>query len=231
MSLDILKKLTLLLIEDDKELKDGLSETLSIFFNKILTAENGIEALKILESNSIDMIITDYVMPLMDGEEFCRNIRNKNYKIPITIISNYYEKEKLIKLIDLELTNYVLKPVNYEDLIDCLKKMINKLEKLDFHDFQINKNIKYSFLTKELIDIENNITTKLTKSEVIFLELLLKNANTIIPIETIQLNLSLSEVKSEQAIKNIIYRLRKKIGKDTIQNLNNLGYFYKKFLK
>lgn len=177
------------------------------------------------------MIITDYVMPLMDGEEFCRNIRNKNYKIPITIISNYYEKEKLIKLIDLELTNYVLKPVNYEDLIDCLKKMINKLEKLDFHDFQINKNIKYSFLTKELIDIENNITTKLTKSEVIFLELLLKNANTIIPIETIQLNLSLSEVKSEQAIKNIIYRLRKKIGKDTIQNLNNLGYFYKKFLK
>lgn len=231
MSLDILKKLTLLLIEDDKELKDGLSETLSIFFNKILTAENGIEALKILESNSIDMIITDYVMPLMDGEEFCRNIRNKNYKIPITIISNYYEKEKLIKLIDLELTNYVLKPVNYEDLIDCLKKMINKLEKLDFHDFQINKNIKYSFLTKELIDIENNITTKLTKSEVIFLELLLKNANTIIPIETIQLNLSLSEVKSEQAIKNIIYRLRKKIGRDTIQNLNNLGYFYKKFLK
>lgn len=231
MSLDILKKLTLLLIEDDKELKDGLSETLSIFFNKILTAENGIEALKILESNSIDMIITDYVMPLMDGEEFCRNIRNKNYKIPITIISNYYEKEKLIKLIDLELTNYVLKPVNYEDLIDCLKKMINKLEKLDFHDFQINKNIKYSFLTKELIDIENNITTKLTKSEVIFLELLLKNANTIIPIETTQLNLSLSEVKSEQAIKNIIYRLRKKIGRDTIQNLNNLGYFYKKFLK
>lgn len=231
MSLDILKKLTLLLIEDDKELKDGLSETLSIFFNKILTAENGIEALKILESNNIDMIITDYVMPLMDGEEFCRNIRNKNYKIPITIISNYYEKEKLIKLIDLELTNYVLKPVNYEDLIDCLKKMINKLEKLDFHDFQINKNIKYSFLTKELIDIENNITTKLTKSEVIFLELLLKNANTIIPIETIQLNLSLSEVKSEQAIKNIIYRLRKKIGRDTIQNLNNLGYFYKKFLK
>ena len=231
MSLDILKKLTLLLIEDDKELKDGLSETLSIFFNKILIAENGIEALKILESNSIDMIITDYVMPLMDGEEFCRNIRNKNYKIPITIISNYYEKEKLIKLIDLELTNYVLKTVNYEDLIDCLKKMINKLEKLDFHDFQINKNIKYSFLTKELIDIENNITTKLTKSEVIFLELLLKNANTIIPIETIQLNLSLSEVKSEQAIKNIIYRLRKKIGKDTIQNLNNLGYFYKKFLK
>lgn len=96
MSLDILKKLTLLLIEDDKELKDGLSETLSIFFNKILTAENGIEALKILESNNIDMIITDYVMPLMDGEEFCRNIRNKNYKIPITIISNYYEKEKLI---------------------------------------------------------------------------------------------------------------------------------------
>ena len=64
--------------------------------------------------------------------------------------------------------------------------------------------------------------------EIVILELLIKNTNAIISIETIQSYLSLNEIKSEQAIKNIIYRLRKKIGKDVIQNSNNLGYSFKK---
>lgn len=67
------------------------------------------------------MIITDYVMPLMDGEEFSRQIRINDHKIPISIISNYSEKEKLMKLIDLELTGYLLKPISYNDLMVCLK--------------------------------------------------------------------------------------------------------------
>ena len=70
-------------------------------------------------------------MPLMDGHKFCRYLRDNNYNLPITIISNYSEKEKLIKLIDLELTSYLLKPISYNDLINCLKSMIKKLEKFN----------------------------------------------------------------------------------------------------
>ena len=103
-NLSLLKRLTILLVEDDEELRDGLSQTLSIFFYKVIIAKNGIEAMEILVQNKIDMIITDYVMPLMDGEEFSRQIRINDHKIPISIISNYSEKEKLMKLIDLELT-------------------------------------------------------------------------------------------------------------------------------
>ena len=227
-NLNLLKRLTILLVEDDEELRDGLSQTLSIFFYKVVIAKNGIEAIEVLAQNKIDMIITDYVMPLMDGEEFSRQIRITDHKIPIAIISNYSEKEKLMKSIDLELTSYLLKPISYNDLTNCLKNMIKKLEKYNFYDFEINSNINYNFSTKEIISDNKNIIGKLSKSEIVILELLIKNPNTIISVETIQAYLSLNEIKSEQAIKNVIYRLRKKIGKDVIQNLNNLGYSFKK---
>lgn len=84
------------------------------------------------------------------------------------------------------------------------------------------------FQLKEIINDKKNVIGKLSKSEIVILELLIKNTNAIISIETIQSYLSLNEIKSEQAIKNIIYRLRKKIGKDVIQNSNNLGYSFKK---
>ena len=227
-NLSLLKKLTILLVEDDEELRDGLSQTLSIFFNKVIIAKNGIEALEILAQNKIDMIITDYVMPLMDGEEFSRQIRINDHKIPISIISSYSEKEKLMKLIDLELTSYLLKPISYNDLMVCLKNMIKKLQKYNFYDFGINSDVNYNFSTKEIINDKKNVVGKLSKSEIVILELLIKNTNAIISIETIQSYLSLNEIKSEQAIKNIIYRLRKKIGRDVILNSNNLGYSFKK---
>lgn len=227
-NLGILKKMSILLVEDDDELRDNLSQTLSFFFNKVILANNGIEAIKMLKLNKIDMIITDYVMPLMDGHEFCRYIRTNNHTLPITIISNYSEREKLIKLIDLELTNYLLKPINYDDLIKCLSSMLKKVDKLNLYDFQINNDTRYNFSTKELIDYKSNTVIKLSKSEIIILELLLKNMNSIISVELIQSYLSPNEVKSEQAIKNIIHRLRNKIGKDMIQNLQSLGYSFKK---
>lgn len=231
LSLEKLKKMSILLVEDDDELRDGLSQTLAVLFNKVILANNGFEATKILKLNKIDMIITDYVMPLMDGHKFCRYLRDNNYNLPITIISNYSEKEKLIKLIDLELTNYLLKPISYNDLINCLISMIKKIEKLNPNNFQISNLLRYNFLTKELINENQNIVIKLSKSEIVVLELLLKNINSIISIEMIQSSLSPNEIKSEQAIKNIIHRLRNKIGKDFIQNLQSLGYLAKKEIK
>lgn len=231
LSLEKLKKMSILLVEDDDELRDGLSQTLAVLFNKVILANNGFEASKILKLNKIDMIITDYVMPLMDGHKFCRYLRDNNYNLPITIISNYSEKEKLIKLIDLELTNYLLKPISYNDLINCLISMIKKIEKLNPNNFQISNLLRYNFLTKELINENQNIVIKLSKSEIVVLELLLKNINSIISIEMIQSSLSPNEIKSEQAIKNIIHRLRNKIGKDFIQNLQSLGYLAKKEIK
>lgn len=196
VNLAILKNLNLLLVEDDEELREGLGQTLSIFFNKIFLASNGLKAIELFENNKIDMVITDYVMPLMDGHELCSFIRDSNSNIPLVIMSNYSDQEKLFKLITLELTQYLIKPVEYQTLIDTLSKMIKKIEKETINDIvYISKNYFYNFSKKELQNVELNEIIKLSKSEVIVLELLLKKINSVVKVEDIEFSLSPYETK------------------------------------
>ena len=73
----LLKSLNLLLVEDDNELRNSIKETLSIFFKNVFVAQNGLEALDIYTEKSVNLIITDYVMPTMNGYELCKKIREK----------------------------------------------------------------------------------------------------------------------------------------------------------
>ena len=227
LKIGLLKNLTLLLIEDDEELRESTKETLALFFKNVFVAQNGLEALDIYSQNNIDLIITDYVMPIMNGYELCKNIREKNRKIPLVIMSNYSDQEKLLKSISLELTDYVIKPIEYKQLLETLLKMVGKLERENLLSFAINEDRKYDFLKKEIYDKKENRYIKLTKSEIIILELLINNVNKIVHIEELEFNLSPHEHKSEQAIKNIIHRLRTKLSKNPIYNVQGVGYIFK----
>lgn len=227
LKIGLLKNLTLLLVEDDEDLRESIKETLALFFKNVFIAQNGLEALDIYSQNNIDLIITDYVMPIMNGYELCKNIREKNRKIPLVIMSNYSDQEKLLKSISLELTDYVIKPIEYKQLLETLLKMVGKLERENLLTFAINEDRKYDFLKKEIYDKKENIYIKLTKSEIIILELLINNINKIVRIEEIEFNLSPHEHKSEQAIKNIIHRLRTKLSKNPIYNVQGVGYIFK----
>jgi len=218
--LEILKNLTILLIDDDEILLKDLETTLSLFFNKVLVAPNGIKALDIYKTNNIDMIITDYVMPIMNGYEFCSQIRKVNKKIPIVIMSNYADKEKLLSVIPLDLTQYLIKPIDYTTLINTFSELIEKIENSSIQ--LINKTVKYNTITKELSDDINNII--LSKSEIRTLDIFLKLKNSIVSDDMISNAIDNEESKSNQAIKNIIYRLRQKIGKDNIVNVPSFGY-------
>ncbi|MGJ0299304.1 response regulator transcription factor [Aliarcobacter cryaerophilus] len=226
-NINLLKNMTLLLVEDDEELRNSIKELLSIFFKNIFVASNGLEALEIYSKNSINLIITDYVMPIMNGCDFCKEIRQKNKKIPLVIMSNYSDKEKLLKSISLELTDYLIKPLEYKQLLETLLKMIEKLERENLLSFKINEDREYNFFTKEIYDIKEQKNIKLAKSEIIILELLINNINKTVSIEEIEFNLSPNEHKSEQAIKNIMHRLRIKLAKNTIHNIQGIGYIFK----
>ena len=227
LKINLLKNLTLLLVEDDEELRESTKETLALFFKNVFVAQNGLEALDIYSQNNIDLIITDYVMPIVNGHELCKNIREKNRNIPLVIMSNYSDREKLLKSISLELTDYVIKPIEYKQLLETLVKMVEKLERENLLSFKINEDRKYDFFKKEIYDEKENTYIKLTKSEIIILELLINNRNKIVPIEEIEFNLSPQEHKSEQAIKNIIHRLRIKLSKNSIYNVQGVGYIFK----
>lgn len=220
--LALLKNLTLLLVEDDEKLLKNLKTTLSLFFKNIITSNNGSSALKLYEKNCVDVIITDYVMPIMSGYELCVAIREKNKKIPMIIISNHTDQDKLLKSISLNLSEYLVKPLEYPTLTKALLKIILKMEENNSLIEYISPSMKYNIITKELYNNEEKMF--LTKSEIAALEFFVKNKNQLISSDKISIAIETGGNKSEQAIKNIIYRLRKKLGKDIIENVQGLGY-------
>ena len=220
-NLKLLKSLHILVVEDNKDLLMDIKAIIEIFCNHVYTAINGKEALEIMDKSPVDMIISDYVMPIMDGYELCTIIRLNNKNIPIAIMSNYNENEKLLKLMPLNLSDYIIKPIGYTNLMSVLLNMLQRLKESGLVCEQITENITYHYLSK-ILKNENEIIT-LTKNEILLLELFLKKKNSLVSNDLIEYNVSRDSL-SQQAIKNLIHRLRVKIGKKVIVNIKEMGY-------
>jgi two-component system response regulator VanR len=226
-----LSSYTILVVDDNEELLSNLTETLSIFFENVLSAENGVEAMKIFKKEKVDLIITDYVMPEMNGYELCQKVREVDENIPLAVMSNFSDKDKLLKMIPMNLTEYVVKPIEYEELVLLLEKFHLKLtgeEKKNV--ITLNPKVKFDKDSKTLnIDGEE---IKLSKSELSVLEILLAKRGSVVSTDEISISINEFDVKSEQAVKNIIHRLRKKMKVDgfdeTISNIQGIGYTIKR---
>ena len=223
--LSYLKNFTLLLVDDDDEVLTKMETILSIFFKNVICANDGLIAYDIFLTSNIDMIITDYTMPNMSGYELCKNIRNTNKNIPLVIMSNYSDKEKLLSAIPLSLAQYLIKPVSYTTLTSTLSSMVYKMQDTNLMVYKISESLVYDRINKELKDTD--VVIALSKSEIITLELFLENKDKILSSDAIERCLDPTENMSEQAIKSLIYRLRKKIGKDIIINIPGFGYMFK----
>lgn len=215
--------LSILYAEDDLIIQDNISKILNILFKKVHIANDGEEAFKIYNQHKPDIILTDFLMPKMDGYELTKKIRNICNKTPIVILSNYTDKEKLLKCIPLNLTEYLEKPVQYELLLNTLEKCKIQLIKNNF--FKISNKLIYNFETKKLFI--NNEDIALTQMEIEIFEYFIENKNKLIQKDKLGLLIYKDDFTNENALKNIIYRLRKKIGKEFIINDRNLGYTLK----
>ncbi|RXJ77558.1 DNA-binding response regulator [Arcobacter sp. F155] len=220
---EITKYLNILIVEDDIEIQNNLKKTLSLLFNQVFIANDGVEALKNYKELEVDIIISDYVMPNMDGYELSKKIREEKDDIPIIILSSFMDIEKLQKCIPLELTNFLEKPIAFDKLLEQINISIEKLEKTNRLKFKITETITYCKKKKCLLIDNNKLELSLYESKL--LELLCDYKNQIIEFDTIIGFLSnKNEEISKNSVKNIVYRLRKKLPIDLITAHRNLGY-------
>lgn len=118
---------TILIAEDDKHLQLLITERLKYYYT-ILQANNGTEALDILYSKHIDLLITDVMMPGMDGFLLLKTIRESDIKLPVLILTakqSFSDKQTGFRL---GTDDYMTKPVNYEELhwrVDALLRRAN----------------------------------------------------------------------------------------------------------
>lgn len=220
-NIKILKSLSILYAEDDLIIKDSISRILKMFFKNVLIAEDGNEALEIYQNKKPNVVMLDYVMPNLDGYQTAKIIREMNKKIPIVLVSAFTDKEKLLNAIELNLIKYLEKPILYDDLVNVLNSVISSLEENNLILSKLDENSYYSFISKKII--KNNEEIILTKNEVSFIELLLDKPNQLITKEIIE-NEVFKESVDENTLRNMIYRLRKKIDSDVIVTIKDLGY-------
>jgi PAS domain S-box-containing protein len=117
---DLLKKFSVLYVEDEKEVQEQVIRFLSRRVMTLYSAFNGQEGLEKFKKYNPDIVITDIRMPVMDGLEMSNAIKKINQNTPIVVITAFNDHEYFIKSIDIGVDKYVLKPVNTSFLLDAL---------------------------------------------------------------------------------------------------------------
>ncbi len=119
-------------IDDSSTMRRIIKNTLKRigYGDEILEAENGKEALEILENNDVDLIITDWNMPVMDGLTFVKKIRaNKKFDdVPIIMVTTEAAKEDIITALKAGVNNYIVKPFTPQVLKEKIETVMGLKE-------------------------------------------------------------------------------------------------------
>ncbi len=119
--------INVLFVEDNINTQKGTVKLLNLFFKNIHVCSNGIEALELLKNNKIDLLITDINMPLMNGIELIEEISKQNYDVQKIILSAYSNQEYIFKAILLGIDGFILKPLNHEQFLNTIKKVVKNI--------------------------------------------------------------------------------------------------------
>lgn len=221
--LNFLKSLNILYIEDEENIRKNVTKTLKLLVNNVFELSNSLDALKVFDKEHIDIILSDISMPNLNGIEFVKKIREKNKNIPIILLTAHTDTPFLLEATKLKLIDYLIKPLNFNQLKEALTKASQEVfESGDYCIFFTN-NTCYNLTQKKLyIDSkEQNISAK----EIALLELLYKNKNRVVSISEIKSCVWEDEFEAtDSALKAVLNKLRKKIGKNSIRNISGIGY-------
>ena len=215
------KELTLLLVEDEDSIRESMQEVFSGVFQKVISASNGDEGLKKFKKFSPDIVIADIMMPIMDGLEMSKQIKEVSKNTPVIILSAYSEKERLLKAIDVGIDKYVIKPIDMDELFIVLEQIV-KTKIIGADIIEISGG--YSFNQTKKVLVKNGVEIALTKKELAFISLLVKRIGTLVLTEEIRNVVWFGEKVNDPAVRTFIKRIRDKVGAGLIKNSPGLGY-------
>lgn len=220
-NIQMLKDLKLLIVEDERKLSGFLKEAISEYFASVTVASNGEEGIKKFKKVHPDVVITDIMMPKVDGLEMAQELKKNNPNTHIIVLSAFSEKEKLLKSIDIGINKYFIKPFDPDELLEYIISIANSLH--DVRYFRINSEFVFDKNSKNLY--KNSVLIKLTQRERSFFDLLVSNLNTIVSIQSIKAFLwDKEEEVSPERLRTFIKRVRNKTSKEIIDNISGQGY-------
>ena len=110
-------------VDDETDALEVFEDALSLEFT-ITTFSRPEEAVHAILKNPPDALVTDLVMPNMDGVEFVKNIRKTNTELPIVVMSGYGEKDQIVNLFRMGCLDFLTKPFKYQELAEKIKQVL-----------------------------------------------------------------------------------------------------------
>lgn len=221
------KNLKILIVEDDKTLGMILKSYLATHGLSSILCVDGQEALACYENNEIDFIITDVILPVMDGYELVKEIRAIDKEIPIVFLTGKSLQSDIIRGLELGADDYITKPFNMNELllrIESISKRM-KIEAKNQHIFKIG-TYEFDTIRRKLVRFGKEY--KLTAKELDLLQMFCENMGRVVE-RPVALKLVWKEDNYFSARNMDVYvgRLRNILVEDpnvTLENVHGVGY-------
>ena len=210
----------ILTVEDDKMIREGISEYLSEFGYTVIQAKDGREALSKFNSD-INLVILDINIPFINGLDVLKEIRQKS-NLPILMLTAFSDEEFKIDAFTNLADGYIEKPFSLPLLkarVDSLiKKNFGHIEEFEYKDLYVNFNSYTAKINGENLDVN--------AKELEILKCLLDNEGQVLTRMQIIDNVwgDTDEVPYDRVIDVYIKELRKKLQLDCITTIRNVGY-------
>lgn len=222
MSRNEFKNIKILFVEDEENIRLNAISYLKRLFDEVYEAKDAAQAYEIIEYKKPHIIITDINLPRTNGLEMVKKIREKDMNTKIIVLSAYTKTDYLLEAVGLGLEKYLVKPIRHETIFPILNNCVNKIKNSDKNIIYFSKESYFNLLTKTLH--KNDEVIKLTNKEIDFLNLLCENSNTLVSYETIQALVWSDSFMSEDAIRSVARKLRKKLPENSLENFSKVGY-------
>lgn len=117
---------TVLVVDDDRDIRELVAMKLRFDGIEVLAAANGQEALEVLGRNDVDLVVLDLMMPVMDGIETCRQIRaSQDWKeLPVIMLTAKAQSDDVELGFDVGATDYVIKPFSPRELLSRVRSTL-----------------------------------------------------------------------------------------------------------
>ena len=179
--MEILKDITILFVEDDQMLQEGISGIFKKLFKNVITASDGSEGLEQFKKNmqgdeKIDIILSDINMPKMNGIEMIEEIKKIDENIPVVFLTAFSDNDYLLKALQLNVSDYLIKPFIVPDLLKKIEKaylpvhqksiLLEQKKQLELLNEQIKRSSEQTinkltndiFKAKEIYNLFNQYT-------------------------------------------------------------------------
>ncbi|MEY8336724.1 response regulator transcription factor [Lachnospiraceae bacterium 62-35] len=215
----------ILIAEDDKHTGELMKAILKANGYQPHLASNGMEALSIIDKRHIDLILTDIMMPVMDGYELTQRLRDNNYEIPILMITARQLPEDKHRGFIVGTDDYITKPIDEEEMLLRIKALLRRAKIVCDRQITIGPvTLDYDSLT---VQREESLTTLPPREFYLIYKLLSYPGKIFTRVQLMDEIWGMDSESTDNTVDVHIHRLRKKFRdypEFSIETVRGLGY-------